>query len=69
MTFFGYSLGKIQLRDATTRLWTTHENIIKKSYTLDQIYYEWDDTQLIMTNMLWNDIEVNYQIDYFVENY
>ena len=69
MTFFWYSLWKIQLRDATTRLWTTSENIIQKSYTLDQIYYEGDDTQLIMTNMLWNDIEVSYKINYYIENY
>lgn len=69
MTFFGYSIWKIQLRDATTRLWTTSENIIQKSYTLDQIYYEGDDTQLIMTNMLWNDIEVSYKINYYIKNY
>ena len=69
MTFFWYSIGKIQLRDATTRLWATHQNILKKSYTLDEIYYQWDNTQLIMTNMLWNDIEVSYKIDYYIENY
>ena len=69
MTFFWYSLWKVQLRDATTRLWTTSENIMERSYTLDEIYYEGDDTQLIITNMLWNDIEVNYNIKYYLENY
>jgi hypothetical protein len=69
MTFFWYSIWKIQMRDATTRLWTTKENILKKSFTLDEIYYEGDDTQLIMTNMLWNDIQVSYNIKYYLENY
>ena len=69
MTFFWYSIWKVQIRDASTRLWARSENIMKKSYTLDEIYYDGDDTQLIITNMLWNDIQVSYNIQYYLENY
>jgi hypothetical protein len=67
-TFFGYSLWKVQNRDWTTRIWATHQNIINKSFTLEEVYYD-DDTQFIVSNLMWNDIEVNYTIIYYIENY
>lgn len=69
VSFFWYSIGKIQTRDASTRIWATHDNIIQKSFSFDEIYYQEEETQFIMTNLKWNDIEVNYNIIYYVENY
>jgi hypothetical protein len=69
VSFFWYSIGKIQTRDASTRIWATHENIIYKSFTFDEIYYQWEETEFIISNLKWNDIEVNYNIIYYIENY
>lgn len=68
VTFFGYSIWKMQNRDGTTLIWAEQDNIINKSFTLEEIYYD-ENLEFIVTNLMWNDLQVSYSIIYYLKNY
>jgi len=66
VTFFWFSVWKIQNK-STIRIWAIDNNILTKSYTLDEAYYD-GDIEFILTNLKWNDIEVNYSVDFYIQS-
>ena len=67
VTFFGFSLWKVQNRENTMRIWATTENEIIFNYTLDELVYD-NELDLIITNLLSNTMEISYDIKYHIEH-
>jgi hypothetical protein len=66
VTFFWFSLWKIQNKN-TIRIWAIDNNVLNKSYKLSDAYYD-GDIEFILTNLKWNDIEVNYTVDFYTQS-